>query len=514
MRVHQLNNVNKVLQVLEANNVKLINISSEAIVDGNEKLTLGLVWSVVLRWPGCRLDSLVPDHQHSSLERALIHWCQRSLKNYSDLEIRNFTSSWSDGKAFLALLHRFRPNLFDYNQALLMSPIKRLELSFRLAHDRLGIDTLLDPEDVHTNTPDKKSIMMYVMCLFQSLPTEEEQPESASRPLSILSHTSVELGGYQTALEDVLTWLLAAEDQLSQQASTLPTDLGELKEQFHQHQSFLLQLAGQQDGVGAVLTEGARLIAEPGLLPEEEEEIHLQMNLLNERWERLRLNALDRQAQIHNALRTEQRFKLDSLRKWLTTVEGRMAEVVAAKLKQRIEKHDQLKTDIDQQKATVDILSNIVIIVDEQDSDDEFSQIEDELTALSERWSHVCSWSEQETQRLKKWCFLTESCEKEKGWLNRRESTLKNMEANPASAIAEVLNQIKKLQILKKELDFSQDRLTKLQDEILLLAKEDGPLGVVSSSEIQGEVEMLFDRWDALNQIIEIQAHRVSILGK
>lgn len=80
MRLHHLNNVNKVLQVLESNGVKLINISSEAIVDGNGKLTLGLIWSVVLRWPGGRLDSLVPDHQHSSLERALLSWCQRSVQ--------------------------------------------------------------------------------------------------------------------------------------------------------------------------------------------------------------------------------------------------------------------------------------------------------------------------------------------------------------------------------------------------------------------------------------------------
>lgn len=41
MRVHHINNVNTALQVLDANGVKLVNISSNDIVDGNPKLTLG-----------------------------------------------------------------------------------------------------------------------------------------------------------------------------------------------------------------------------------------------------------------------------------------------------------------------------------------------------------------------------------------------------------------------------------------------------------------------------------------
>ncbi|XP_014677404.1 PREDICTED: utrophin-like, partial [Priapulus caudatus] len=50
MRVHYLNNVNKALQILEKNNVKLVNISNNDIVDGSPKLTLGLVWSIILHW--------------------------------------------------------------------------------------------------------------------------------------------------------------------------------------------------------------------------------------------------------------------------------------------------------------------------------------------------------------------------------------------------------------------------------------------------------------------------------
>lgn len=55
------------------------------------------------------------------------------------------------------------------------------------------------------------------------------------RPLSSATNVSVELGGYQVALEEVLTWLLEAEDKLAHH-ETVPDDLDALKELFHSHE--------------------------------------------------------------------------------------------------------------------------------------------------------------------------------------------------------------------------------------------------------------------------------------
>ncbi|MEQ2291012.1 hypothetical protein AMECASPLE_009060, partial [Ameca splendens] len=49
-RVHSLNNVNRALQILQKNNVDLVNIGAADIVDGNHKLILGLIWSIILHW--------------------------------------------------------------------------------------------------------------------------------------------------------------------------------------------------------------------------------------------------------------------------------------------------------------------------------------------------------------------------------------------------------------------------------------------------------------------------------
>lgn len=119
-----------------------------------------------------------------------------------------------------------------------------------------------------------------------------------SRPMSLATNVSVELGGYQVALEDVLTWLLEAEDKLNNSPETGAT-LEILKQQFHEHESFLMELSGHQDGVSAVMEEGARLLGDGGLQKDEEHEVRVQMSLLNARWEGLRLRAMDRQSQIH-----------------------------------------------------------------------------------------------------------------------------------------------------------------------------------------------------------------------
>lgn len=61
-------------------------------------------------------------------------------------------------------------------------------------------------------------------------------------------------------------------------------------------QEFMLELTQHQDSIGAVLRDGNELITEGRVTAEEEHEIRVQMGLLNNRWEELRIKALDRQA--------------------------------------------------------------------------------------------------------------------------------------------------------------------------------------------------------------------------
>ncbi|KAG5833365.1 hypothetical protein ANANG_G00275170 [Anguilla anguilla] len=146
-RVHALNNVNRALQFLQKNNVELVNIGGVDIVDGNHKLTLGLIWSIILHWQVKDvMKDLMEGLQQTSSEKILLSWVRQSTRDYKQVNVVNFSSSWSDGLAFNALIHSHRPELFEWKSVEKQADIERLDHAFRIAKQQLGIDQLLDPE--------------------------------------------------------------------------------------------------------------------------------------------------------------------------------------------------------------------------------------------------------------------------------------------------------------------------------------------------------------------------------
>jgi len=100
--------------------------------------------------------------------QALEEWCRIVLNTYSGVHISNMTSSWSDGKAFCALIHSHRPDLIDWEHVKKNSAAQNCQLAFQTAEQRLGISSLLDVCDVVRGTrgsrdpPDRLSILTYV----------------------------------------------------------------------------------------------------------------------------------------------------------------------------------------------------------------------------------------------------------------------------------------------------------------------------------------------------------------
>ncbi|MEQ2166988.1 Spectrin beta chain, non-erythrocytic 1 [Goodea atripinnis] len=81
-----------------------------------------------------------------SAKDALLLWCQMKTAGYSNVNIHNFTTSWRDGMAFNALIHKHRPDLIDFDKLKKSNAHYNLQNAFNLAEQHLGLTKLLDPE--------------------------------------------------------------------------------------------------------------------------------------------------------------------------------------------------------------------------------------------------------------------------------------------------------------------------------------------------------------------------------
>ncbi|XP_067862613.1 microtubule-actin cross-linking factor 1 isoform X16 [Heptranchias perlo] len=178
MRFHRLQNVQIALDYLKQRQVKLVNIRNDDITDGNPKLTLGLIWTIILHFQISEIYVSGESGDMSAKEKLLL-WTQKLTEGYPGLKCSNFTSSWSDGKVFNAIIHKYRPDLIDMEKVSLQSNQENLEQAFAVA-EVLGVTRLLDPEDVDVPSPDEKSVLTYVSSIYESFPKVPEGGEGIS----------------------------------------------------------------------------------------------------------------------------------------------------------------------------------------------------------------------------------------------------------------------------------------------------------------------------------------------
>ncbi|KAL4656217.1 alpha-actinin-1 isoform X1 [Arapaima gigas] len=180
MRVHKISNVNKALDFIASKGVKLVSIGAEEIVDGNAKMTLGMIWTIILRF--AIQDISV---EETSAKEGLLLWCQRKTAPYKNVNIQNFHISWKDGLGFCALIHRHRPELIDYGKLRKDDPMTNLNTAFDVAEKYLDIPKMLDAEDiVGTARPDEKAIMTYVSSFYHAFSGAQKVSQDALLLLS------------------------------------------------------------------------------------------------------------------------------------------------------------------------------------------------------------------------------------------------------------------------------------------------------------------------------------------
>ncbi|XP_066507751.1 smoothelin [Hoplias malabaricus] len=104
------------------------------------------------------------------VKQMLLDWCRAKTEPYEGVEIHNFSSSWADGLAFCALVHRFFPEGFDYCT---LDPYDRranFEKAFKTAERLADCPPLLDVDDLlRMREPDWKCVYTYIQEFYRCL---------------------------------------------------------------------------------------------------------------------------------------------------------------------------------------------------------------------------------------------------------------------------------------------------------------------------------------------------------
>ncbi|XP_027526296.1 smoothelin isoform X3 [Neopelma chrysocephalum] len=111
----------------------------------------------------------------NSIKQMLLDWCRAKTRGYEHVDIQNFSSSWSDGMAFCALVHNFFPDAFDYSKLTPQNRRHNFEVAFSSAETLVDCVPLVEVEDmmIMGKKPDAKCVFTYVQSLYNHLRRHE-----------------------------------------------------------------------------------------------------------------------------------------------------------------------------------------------------------------------------------------------------------------------------------------------------------------------------------------------------
>lgn len=213
----KLDNIELALKMLDEAGVKTHFLKPNHLVDCDQTMILGMIWSIILDYQikGISVEEL-------SAKEGLLLWCKKKTAGYKDVKVENFTTSWQDGLAFCALIHKHRPDLLNFDECSKADPKKNLLLAFDVAEKSLGIPRLLEPEDLlDTARPDERSIVTYVSEYFHCF-SSQNQGEAAARRIQKMIEFAMATDklkdDYLERAKKLVAWIKATTENMNERS--------------------------------------------------------------------------------------------------------------------------------------------------------------------------------------------------------------------------------------------------------------------------------------------------------
>lgn len=166
VKANELENCTLLFKFLKGEGINIVNIGPADINDGNLKLALGLIWSIIYHY---QLSATVKGAGGQTSKTAnakdlLLEWVRAQIPEY---DVKNFTTDWQDGRALCALVNALggEPRLLPTHRQMTVGAnganLTNCKTGIDAAKEHLGVPRLIAAEDLST-VPDEHSVVTYI----------------------------------------------------------------------------------------------------------------------------------------------------------------------------------------------------------------------------------------------------------------------------------------------------------------------------------------------------------------
>ena len=399
-RIYCIENLHLALQFMEKEmKVRNPGCSAEDIIDADKngiKLVLGLLWTLFRKFRMNPVD-LVGGEGTAKMreEDAMLEWVRQTTQGYEGVNVQSYRYSFRDGKAFLALCHSYSRmadcEQFDYVEISKKDNDEILEFAFDYAHKHLGVDRLLEVEEVRDGDIDDKALAIYASLYHHAFKKFKELQEMKNE----LGAKSGELALQMKSKNDLVQMNLTMTkeiEEMTQKKELLLQELVSLDQQIEEAEKANEMKKQQIEELDQKMTEYKKNIEEYTVkldkltsendelevktkqLGEETNEEDKQRNLLQEELKRLKseLDELDKELDVEKEMRNgaDIQAKLDEQTKITKKLEEEVVE-----LEEQYEENEEISRNL--KKKISDI-------------EDEKKKYSEELDAISKEAASYC----------------------------------------------------------------------------------------------------------------------------
>ena len=313
----------------------------------------------------------------------------------------------------------------------------------------------------------------------------------------------------------------------------LQSDLDAIKHLVLSHDQFVQEMVEFGHDVEKVLAEGEALIESKYPSAEEKSDLVQQRSLLRQKYSSLYQSACQKQARLNDALILREKKQIDKLKEWLTYAEDKISQLqeVASdreSLNRQVKEHENFQQQMAQEQESLDTLTTLTVVMEEMSTHElrevkdcshfavgtgdllNHSDLEDQLHALSEKWSTVCRFVKERGCIL---LFITcklQMLQEEEGRFNQWICSLDRQLQAMEKAVAQsekigstfVSELMKRLQRLEHEMESEHIHYSSAVEEgqrLLDRLEKNSPIW----HEINNKLRRLTDIWDVRVQQIE-----------